>query len=127
MDAIAERRYPGAAVFWWNAMKKIRDLLKKDMPVQIRGLCMEHEEDEKQQIYESCVVKICTSGNIELRMPQIESRVVLMALGTRCEVIFAVGMDQYSFLGEVKERYRKENTYIFEVEPKTFLKKCLHP
>ena len=88
---------------------------------------MEHEEDEKQQIYESCVVKICTSGNIELRMPQVESRVVLMALGTRCEVIFAVGTDKYSFLGEVKERYRKENTYIFEVEPKTFLKKYLHP
>ena len=44
MDAIAERRYPGAAVFWWNAMKKIRDLLKKDNPVHMRGIFMEHVE-----------------------------------------------------------------------------------
>ena len=107
-------------------MKKIRDLLENDMPVCIRELNME-QNDSKKQLYKSRSVHICPDGNLELQMPQGEHGIVLIGFGIRCEIYFERDGCGYSFVGEVKERYRRENINILVIEPKTFLKKaCMH-
>lgn len=104
-------------------MRRIRDLMIKEMPVQIRELNREQGSLEEKR-YDSCLVGIRPDGSLELKMPQGEHGLILITLGARCEVFFASEGCEYFFVGEVKERYRRENRNILAVEPKTFLKKA---
>lgn len=70
-------------------------------------------------VLKSRLYDIRPDGSVEIAMPTESGRLILMALGTRYEIVFYTGSGLYRCVGQVTERYKKENLYMVSVELKT--------
>lgn len=94
--------------------------------VDIR-LVQQVERKEKSNaavhVYKSQVSDITDSGDLELAMPIEGGKILLLPLGVRFEFIFYTKGGMYHCIGEVKERYKRNNIYLCLIEIHSQLKK----
>ncbi len=74
-------------------------------------------------IYKSQVNDIGPDGGIEVTMPIEHGKVVLLSLGVRYEFVFYTNAGLYHAIGRIKERYKKDNIYVFLIELQSQLEK----
>ena len=56
---------------------------------------------------------------MEIAMPMEAGKLVLLQLGVRYELVFFSRESLYRTVGQVKERYKKDNIYMLEMELKS--------
>lgn len=78
---------------------------------------------EKPKIYKSQVLDLNDKGMIQIYMPSEKGKLILLPLGVRFEFMFYTETGLYRAIGQVKERYRKDNIYMLEIELKSRLEK----
>lgn len=71
---------------------------------------------EDVKIYKSQVCDILENGELELLMPIEAGKLMLLSLGIRYEFVFYNKSGLYKAVGQVKERYKTDNRYMFRVE-----------
>lgn len=81
------------------------------------------EGHEIPRIFKSQVLDIRENGNLEISMPSEAGKLTLLPLGVRYEMVFFSQGGLYHALGQIKERYKKDNVYMLEMELKTQLEK----
>ena len=74
-------------------------------------------------IYKSQVNDITPDGGVEVTMPIEHGKVVLLSLGVRYEFVFYTNAGLYHAEGRIKERYKKDNIYVFLIELQSGLEK----
>lgn len=74
-------------------------------------------------IYKSQVNDITPDGGIEVTMPIEHGKVVLLSLGVRYEFVFYTNGGLYHAVGRIKERYKRDNIYVFLIELQSQLEK----
>lgn len=74
-------------------------------------------------IFKSQVLDRKSNGNFIISMPIQNGKVILLSLGARYELTFYSKNGMYRCIGQVAERYKKENIFMLEVEPKTQLER----
>ncbi|MCI8635683.1 MAG: flagellar brake protein [Eubacterium sp.] len=74
-------------------------------------------------IYKSQVHDITPDGGIEVTMPIEQGKVVLLSLGLRYEFVFYTNAGLYHATGRIKERYKKDNIYVFLIELQSQMEK----
>ena len=80
--------------------------------------------DEKEsRTYKSQVLDFKENGNLEISMPSVGTRLILLPLGVRLEFVFFTKNGLYRAMGQIKERYKSDNVYMLEIELKTQLEK----
>ena len=79
--------------------------------------------DKIDLIFKSQVLDIRENGNLEILMPSEAEKLILIPLGVRYEMVFFTSTGLYRALGQVKERYKKDNIYMLEMELKSQLEK----
>lgn len=75
------------------------------------------------RIYKSQVNDFADDGKIEITMPIEGGKVVLLPLGIRYEFVFYTNQGLYRAIGQINERYKKDNIYTYLIELHTPLKK----
>lgn len=110
----------------------IKDILRLGDKVDIRP----QYGDKTGPTYRSRVNEITKNGNVEVMMPIEGSRIILLPLGGRYLFEFYAKGGLYRAVGQVKERYKKDNIYVLLIELRSQLKKrqrreyyrysCLH-
>ncbi len=83
----------------------------------------EEKASDKPKIYKSQVVDFLDNGNMLASMPTEKGRLMLLTLGLRYELVFYSNGGLYRAVGLIKERYKKDNLYIVEIELKTQVEK----
>ncbi len=71
---------------------------------------------ENVKVYLSKVLDVDDGGGIEIAMPMEEGTLVMLALGVRYEFIFAGKAGMYQAVGQIRQRYKKDNIYMLLVE-----------
>lgn len=66
--------------------------------------------------YKSDVFDINDEGEFELSMPIENGKIILLSLGIRYEFVFYTSAGLYRCIGQIKERYKKENVYVVLIE-----------
>lgn len=80
----------------------------------------EIEGEEKQpRTFKSVLYNIQENGNLEISMPMIGGKLILLALDVRYELVIYTREGMYCCIGQVKERYKKDNLYMVSMELKT--------
>lgn len=105
---------------------KVSDMIHPGDKVDIRLLQQVERVskiDGAIKIYQSQVLDLKENGNIEISMPYDGGKMVLLSLGLRYEMSFYVKGNIYRATAIVKERYKKENRYMLEMELKSNLEK----
>lgn len=105
---------------------KVSELIRPGTKIDIRivqQIEVEQSTGEPAKRFISQVLDFTANGNIEIAMPTEGSRLILLPLGIRYEFTFYEGGLLYRATGEVRERYKKDNMYMLEVELKTPLEK----
>lgn len=74
---------------------------------------------EPVKVYKSQVLDLKENGNIEISMPSESGRLVLLPLGIRLEFVFFSKGGLYRAVGQIRERYKRENVYMLEIELKS--------
>lgn len=104
----------------------VTDLIKPGDKIDIR-LLQQVENEERTgdiiKVYKSQVLDINKRGNIEIAMPTEGSKLLLLPLNVRFEFVFYSGGFLYKSIGQVVERFKRDNIYTLEVELKTRLEK----
>ena len=70
-------------------------------------------------VYKSQVLDKRENGNYIISMPIQNGRLILLSLGVRYELTFYSQNGMYQCIGQIVERYKKDNIYMLEVELKT--------
>lgn len=81
------------------------------------------KNDEPVKLYKSQVLDIKENGNLEISMPSEGGRLILLPLGIRFEFVFYSMGGLYRGMGQIKERYKKDNVYMLQVELKSQIEK----
>ena len=81
------------------------------------------EGQELPRIFKSQVLDIRENGNIEISMPSEAGKLILLPLGIRYEMVFFAKNGLYRAIGQIRERYKKDNVYMLEMEFRTQLEK----
>ncbi len=78
-------------------------------------------EQEAQQVrtFKSVLYNVQENGNLEIGMPMENGKLILLALEVRYELIIYAREGLYRCIGQVKERYKKDNLYMVSMELKT--------
>lgn len=101
---------------------KVSDVIRIGNKIDIRVL-QEVEQAEKTdgsvKTYKSQVLDFRSNGNIEIAMPMEAGKLALLQLGVRYELVFFTKDSLYRAVGQVKERYKKDNIYMLEMELKS--------
>lgn len=84
---------------------------------------LEQKNEELAKIYKSQVLDILKNENIEIAMPIEGGKLILLPLGVRFEFIFYSMGTLYRAVGQIVERYKKENMYMLVVELKSRMEK----
>ena len=104
----------------------VTDLIKPGDKIDIR-LLQQVENEERTgdiiKVYKSQVLDINKRGNVEIAMPTEGSKLLLLPLNVRFEFVFYSGGFLYKSIGQVVERFKRDNIYTLEVELKTRLEK----
>ncbi len=80
-------------------------------------------DESMEKVYKSQVLDLCSNGNVEIAMPLDGTKVILLPLGVRFEFVFYSKGALYSTVGQVVERYKKDNLFMLEVEIKSSMEK----
>lgn len=75
------------------------------------------------QSYKSQVNDISEDGSIEIAMPIIGGKVILLPLGTRYDFVFYTDSGLFYSVGQIKERYKRDNIFVLIIELHSPLKK----
>lgn len=104
----------------------VNEVVKAGDKIEIRLL----QQTQKMKInrgipdvYRSVVLNIEDDEGIEISMPFLKEKIVILDLGVRCELVFYTKEGLYHCEGQVKERYRSDNLYMLLIEPTTPLSK----
>lgn len=104
----------------------VSQMIRPGDKIDIR-LIQQIESAEKDggtpKVYKSQVLDILENGNLEIAMPSEGGRLILLPLGARFEFVFYAMGGLYRSVGRIKERYKKENVYMLEIELKSQLEK----
>ena len=102
------------------------DLIKPGDKIDIR-LLQQVENEERTgdtvKVYKSQVLDINKRGNLEISMPTEGTKLILLPLDVRLEFVFYSGGFLYKSIGQIVERFKRDNIYTLEVELKTRLEK----
>lgn len=102
------------------------ELIQPGNKIDIRLIQQMEPKDkagEEPRIYKSQVLDLNEKGMIQIQMPSEGGKLILLPLGVRFEFLFYTAAGLYRAIGQVKERYRKDNIYMLEVELKSRLEK----
>lgn len=102
------------------------DIIQLGDKVEMRIAQQAEKKDktgEAPKVHKSQVVDILDNGNILLSIPIEGGHLVLLSLGIRFEIVFYSNGGLYRAIGIIKERYKRENMYILEVELKSQIEK----
>ena len=80
-------------------------------------------DDCVRKVYKSKVLDLRSNGNIEISMPLDGTKLMLLPLGVRYEFVFYSKGALYSAVGQVVERYKKDNLFMLEIEIKSPIEK----
>ena len=72
------------------------------------------KDQSMPKIYKSQVLDLKENGNLEISMPVERGKLVLLPLGIRMEFIFFSKGTLYRAVGQVRERYKRENVYMLD-------------
>ena len=102
------------------------DLIKPGDKIDIR-LLQQVENEERTgdtvKVYKSQVIDIHKRGNLEISLPTEGTQLILLPLDVRLEFVFYSGGFLYKSIGQIVERFKRDNIYTLEVELKTRLEK----
>lgn len=102
----------------------ISDIISPGDKVDIKFMQeVEQRNAELAKTYKSQVLDVMESGNLEISMPIEAGKLVLLPLGVRFEFVFYSMGSLYRGIGQIKERYKRENVYMLVVELKSQLEK----
>lgn len=90
-------------------------LLQSDGEIQTAG--------NMSKVYKSKVLDLLANGNIEISMPLDGTKLILLPLGVRFEFVFYSKGALYCAIGQVIERYKKDNVFMLEIELKSSMEK----
>lgn len=79
--------------------------------------------DSMEKVYKSQVLDLCANGNVEISMPLDGTKLILLPLGVRFEFVFYSKGALYATIGQVVERYKKDNLFMLEIEIKSTMEK----
>lgn len=91
--------------------------------IEINEIRRGRQQDQMPCLYRSKVLDVMENGNIEISMPTERGKLVLLTLGVRFEFVFFCRSGLYRTVAQVKERYKKDNIYMLEIELKSQLEK----
>ena len=74
-------------------------------------------------VYKSQVHDITEDGELEITMPIENEKLVLLSLGIRYEFVFYTSTGLYHGIGQIKERYKRDNIYVLLIELHSQLRK----
>lgn len=75
------------------------------------------------KVYKSKVLDLRANGNLEISMPLDGTKLILLPLGVRFEFVFYSKGALYCTIGQVVERYKKDNVFMLEIELKSSIEK----
>lgn len=82
-----------------------------------------HGDYDSGKMYKSQVLDVIENDNIEISMPIEGGKLQLLPLGVRYEFMFYSMGSLYRGVGQIKERYKRENVYMLEIELRSQLEK----
>lgn len=74
-------------------------------------------------VYKSQVNDINDAGEIELTMPIENGKLILLPLGIRFEFVFYAATGLYHSIGQIRERYKRDNIFVLQIELHSQFKK----
>lgn len=99
----------------------ISDIIQPGDKVEAR---LTSKTNDANKIYRSNVLEVKDEGKIVISMPIESGKIILLPLGGRFEFTFLTGAGgTYKSIGQVTERYKKDNIFMLEIELKTRLEK----
>jgi len=78
---------------------------------------------ETVRMYKSQVLDIKENGGLEIAMPTEGGKLAMLSLGLRYEFVFYSRGGLYRAAGQIRERYKKDNIYMLDIELKSDLEK----
>lgn len=81
------------------------------------------KDGEPAKIYKSQVLDVLENDALAISMPSESGKLILLPLGARFELVFYSMGSLYRAVGLIRERYKKENIYMLEIELKSQLEK----
>lgn len=91
--------------------------------IEINQLQRADAKSDISVVYRSKVLDVKENGNVEISMPTEKGRLVLLTLGVRYEFVFFSRGGLYRAIAQVKERYKKDNIFMLEIELRSQLEK----
>ncbi len=89
----------------------------------VQQVAQEESTGISPHIYKSQVNDIMDNGELEITMPIENGKVILLPLGIRFEFVFYTNSGLYHSIGQIKERYKKDNIFVLVMELHTQLQK----
>lgn len=78
---------------------------------------------ETVRMYKSQVLDKRANGNLLISMPSEGGKLMLLPLGIRYEFVFYSMGSLYRTIGQIRERFKKDNIYMLEIELRSGLEK----
>lgn len=78
---------------------------------------------EAVHMYRSQVLDMKENGDLQIAMPTEGGKLALLSLGLRYEFLFFSRGGVYRAAGQIRERYKKDNIYMLDIELKSDLEK----
>ena len=78
---------------------------------------------ETVKMYKSQVLDMKSNGLLQIAMPTEAGKLVMLSLGLRYEFVFYSMGSLYRAIGQIKERYKKDNYYMLDIELRSELEK----
>ncbi|MBO5302625.1 MAG: flagellar brake domain-containing protein [Lachnospiraceae bacterium] len=100
-----------------------REIVHLGDKIDIRFVQQIERNEESPHVYKSQLTDITEEGELEITMPIENGRLVLLPLGIRFEFVFYTSKGLYHSIGQIKERYKKDNIHMILVELHSQLKK----
>lgn len=74
--------------------------------------------------YTSQVTEVVSEDELEITMPMEQGKMIVLPLGVRLSFVFSTARGMYQCVGQIKERYKKRNMFLYLIEIHSQLKKC---
>ncbi len=98
---------------------KVSEMIRPGDKIEIRLLQEVRQmgrSGEKVKLYMSKVLDIRDNGLFEMAMPSEEGKLVALQAGVRYEFIFVGKTSMYQAVGQIRQRYKKDNIYMLLAE-----------
>ena len=97
---------------------RISDVIHPGDKINISSLRSKREEENDSSpsaIYRSMVLDVRTDDSIEIAMPSVGGGFVLLPMDEELQFEFLAKGGLYRAVGEVRERYKKDNIYMLRI------------